>query len=143
MHPATRSTSIARSRRACSVCASIPHGCSPARNRSRSVVFGCERWQLGAAIERATTITAERVEGADVSTLLDGMHVTAQDRRRLDRYGHGFSGTALTGFAALPLRRWPQYARSLVWPSAASLRDRQLTRFGHLRRLGGEHLPGT
>lgn len=92
-------------------------------------------WGLEAAIEQAVNVTRERLDGADVSWLGEGLAVTDADRRRLAQYSGGFSGPALTGFAALPVIRWPRYARALAWPSAANLRDRGLTRKAHLHRL--------
>jgi hypothetical protein len=94
-------------------------------------------WELGAVVEAAVGLVAARLGGADVSWLLAGLRVSAADRRRLARYGsgEGFAGPARTGFTALPIARWPAYARALVWPSPANLADRHLTRAEHLRRL--------
>jgi hypothetical protein len=94
-------------------------------------------WGVAAVVEQAVASVRSRLGGADVSWLLAGLPVSDTDRRRLARYGSGlgFSGPARTGFAALPVTRWPVYARALVWPSAANLADRHLTRAQHLRRL--------
>jgi hypothetical protein len=94
-------------------------------------------WRAAAAVEEAVALVRQRLGGADVSRLLRGLRVAPADRRRLARYGTGagFSGPALTGFAGLPPARWPAYARALLWPSAANLADRGLTRTAHLRRL--------
>jgi len=95
-----------------------------------------QHWGVAAVVERAVAIVEDRLGGADVSDLLDGLIVSAVDRRRLGRYGHGFSGPARTGFGALPLRRWPSYGRALFWPSGANLDDRGMSRVQHVRRLG-------
>lgn len=99
------------------------------------------RWDLAAVVERAVDIVARRLDGADVSVLMDGLTVRDRDRKRLLQYGRGFSGPALTGFVALPARKWPSYARALAWPSADNLADRGLTRRTHLRRLAS-YRPG-
>ena len=93
------------------------------------------RWRLAAVVERATEVVRERLDGTDVSALTDGLRITEADRRHLSRYGGGFPGPAITGFAALPLGQWVPYARALAWPSRQNLTDRGLTRRSHLRRL--------
>jgi hypothetical protein len=101
-----------------------------------------DRWGVGATIERAVTIVHDRLGQADVSALRAGIRVSEADRRRLDRYGDGFTGPALTGFAALRLGAWPAYGRALLWPSASNLHDRGVTRAGHLGRVA-RHLGHT